>query len=177
MCKIRELSTASKTYKPKYEICPKRSALGMQDIFKLYGDDYIARHKLNAMQLKAIKDITECRTSAMGYNAKECNDCKNIKFAYNSCRNRNCPKCQGEKRYDWIEKRLKTTLDTPYYHTVFTVPNQLFELAIYNQKIFYEILFKSSSDTLKLFAKDLKWWDVDKCQVSPRCGWWWNNRR
>ena len=98
----------------------------------------------------------------MGYNAKECNDCKNIEFAYNSCRNRNYPKCQGEKRYDWIEKRLKTTLDTPYYHTVFTVPNQLFELAIYNQKIFYEILFKSSSDTLKLFAKDLKWWDVDK---------------
>ena len=102
----------------------------------------------------------------MGYNASECSDCKNIEFAYNSCRNRNCPKCQGEKRYDWIEKRLKTTLNTPYYHTVFTVPNQLFEIAIYNQKIFYEILFKSSSDTLKLFANNLKWWDVDKSTLS-----------
>jgi len=144
--------TKNNSYKPKYE---------MQDIFKLYGDDYISRHKLNSMQLKAIRDITECRTSAMGYNASECNDCKNIEFAYNSCRNRNCPKCQGNKRYDWVEKRLKTTLDTPYYHTVFTVPNQLFELAIYNQKIFYEILFKSASDTLKQFAQNLKWWDVD----------------
>jgi len=153
MCKIQTLSDNTKPYKPKYE---------MQDIFKLYGDDYIARHKLNSMQLKAIRDISECRTSTMGYNAKECNNCKNIEFAYNSCRNRNCPKCQGDKRHDWIEKRLKTTLDTPYYHTVFTVPNQLFEIGIYNQKIFYEILFQSSSDTLKLFANNLKWWDVDE---------------
>jgi hypothetical protein len=153
MCKLQDISTDSKTYKPKYE---------MQDILRLYGDDYISRHKLNSIQLKAIRDITECRTSTMGYNVSECRACKNIEFAYNSCRNRNCPKCQGEKRYEWIEKRLKTTLDVPYYHTVFTVPNQLFEIAIYNQKIFYEILFKSSSDTLKLFANDLKWWDVDK---------------
>jgi len=153
MCKIQDLSDDTKNNKPKYE---------MQDIFKLYGNDYIARHKLNYMQLKAIRDISTCRTSAMGYNARECNDCKNIEFAYNSCRNRNCPKCQGDKRYDWIEKRLKTTLDTPYYHTVFTVPNQLFEIGIYNQKIFYEILFKSSSDTLKLFANNLKWWDIDE---------------
>ena len=152
MCKIQEPLQAPKPYKPKYE---------MQDIFKLYGDDYIAKYKLNSMQLKAIQDISTCRTSAMGYNASECNDCKNIEFAYNSCRNRNCPKCQGDKRYDWIEKRLQTTLDVPYYHTVFTVPNQLFEIGIYNQKIFYEILFKSSSDTLKQFAQNLKWWDID----------------
>jgi len=123
------------------------------------------------MALKAIRDISTCRTSAMGYNASECNDCKNMEFApqghffqgtYNSCRNRNCPKCQGDKRYDWIEKRLKTTLDTPYYHTVFTVTNQLFEIAIYNQALFYEILFKSSADTLKLFGNNMKWWDIDE---------------
>jgi len=159
MSKIQDLSDDTKTYKPKYE---------MQDIFRLYGDDYIARHKLNAMQLKAIRDISTCRTSAMGYNAKECGDCKNIEFAYNSCRNRNCPKCQGDKRYDWIEKRLKTTLDTPYYHTVFTVPNQLFEIAIYNQALFYDILFKSSSETLKLFASNLKWWDVDETTLEDK---------
>jgi len=153
MCKIQEQPKAKKQYKPKYE---------MQDIFRLYGDDYIARHKLNSMQLKTMQDISTCRTSAMGYNAKECSNCKNIEIAYNSCRNRNCPKCQGDKRYDWIEKRLQTTLDVPYYHTVFTVPNQLFEIGIYNQKIFYEILFKSSSDTLKLFGNNLKWWDIDE---------------
>jgi len=152
MCKLQNISTDTKSYKPKYE---------MQDIFRLYGDDYIARHKLNAMQLKAIGDISVCRTSAMGYNAKECSECKNIEFAYNSCRNRNCPKCQGDKRYGWIEKRLKTTLHTPYYHTVFTVPNQLFEIGLYNQKLFYNILFESASQTLKQFAQNLKWWDVD----------------
>ncbi|MBL0686678.1 MAG: transposase zinc-binding domain-containing protein, partial [Sulfurospirillum sp.] len=88
-----------------------------------------------------------------------------MEFAYNSCRNRNCPKCQGDKRHEWIEKRLETTLAVPYYHTVFTVPNQLFEIGIYNQKIFYNILFKSASDTLKLFASDTKWWKMD--EVSP----------
>jgi len=69
MCKTQELLNPHKSYKSKYE---------MQDIFKLYGDDYIARHKLNSMQLKAIRDISVCRTSAMGYNASECSDCKNI---------------------------------------------------------------------------------------------------
>jgi len=104
MCKIEDISDKSKNYKPKYE---------MQDIFRLYGDDYIARHKLNPMQLKAIRDISVCRTSAMGYNASECSDCKNIEFAYNSSRNRNCPKCQGDKRYDWI---LHSWGQTLVYH-------------------------------------------------------------
>jgi hypothetical protein len=88
MCKLQEPSKKDENIKPKYEL---------QDIFKLYGDDYIARHKLNSMQLKAIRDISTCRTSALGYNASECSDCKNIEFAYNSCRNRNCPKCQGDE--------------------------------------------------------------------------------
>jgi len=77
--------------KPKYE---------MQDIFNIYGDDYIKNHKTTPEQRKAIKDISNCRTSAFGYNAKQCSGCKNIEFSYNSCRNRNCPKCQGSKRYD-----------------------------------------------------------------------------
>ena len=69
MCKIQDISNDDTSSKPKYE---------MQDIFRLYGDDYIARNKLNSMQLKAIRDISICRTSAMGYNAKECGDCKNV---------------------------------------------------------------------------------------------------
>ena len=153
MCKVKNRSDDTKNYKPKHE---------MQDIFELYGDDYIARHKLNAMQLKAIRDISVCRTSAMGYNAKECGACNNVEFAYNSCRNRNCPKCQGDKRYEWIEKRLKTTLNTPYSHTVFTIPNQLFEIGLYNQKLFYNILFESASQTLKQFTQNLKLCDVDE---------------
>ena len=68
---------------------------------------------------------------------------------------------QQQKRFEWIEKRVQTTIDVPYYHTVFTVPNQLFDIAIYNQKIFYDLLFKCASDTLKQFAQELKWWKVD----------------
>ena len=146
MCDISKKQT-----KPKYEV---------QDILNLYGDEYIKNHKLTAVQKKAITDIRSCRTSKLGYNVRECCNCSNIEFSYNSCRNRNCPKCQGEKRYKWIEDRLKTTIDTPYYHVVFTVPNQLFDIAIYNQKIFYNLLFKSASDTLKLFGKDSKYWDM-----------------
>ena len=153
MCKIAERPD----FKPSYEI---------QDIFNLYANEYISKNSLTSVQKKAITDIKHCRTSILGYNAKECCDCKNIEFAYNSCRNRNCPKCQGQKRFEWIENRLKTTIDVPYYHTVFTVPNQLFPLAIYNQKIFYNLLFKCASDTLKLFAQNTKYWDMQASQYS-----------
>ena len=132
----------------------------LQDIFNKYSHEYITTYKTTTEQKKAITDISNCRTSSFGYNAKQCNGCGNIEFSYNSCRNRNCPKCQGSKRYDWINSRLKITLDVPHYHTVFTVPNQLFEIAIYNQKIFYNLLFKCASDTLKQFAQELKWWDL-----------------
>jgi len=138
--------------KPIYEL---------QDILNLYGDAYTSNHTLTFTQQKAMKDISTCRTSKQGYNVRECSDCKNREFSYNSCRNRNCPKCQQQKRFEWVEKRLETTIDVPYYHTVFTVPNQLFDIAIYNQKIFYDLLFKCASETLKQFAQELKWWDLD----------------
>ena len=141
--------------KPYYE---------MQDIFNLYANEYKLNHKLTSEQKRAITDISNCRTSKLGYNAKQCSNCKDIEFSYNSCRNRNCPKCQGQKRFQWIQERLKRTLDVPYYHTVFTVPNQLFDIAIYNQKIFYNLLFKCSSDTLKQFAQNTKYWDMSHIQ-------------
>ena len=137
--------------KPNFEI---------QDIFNLYADDYMENHNVTNSQENVIKNISICRTSYLGFNVKQCSGCNNMEFSYNSCRDRNCPKCQGAKRYEWIEKRLKTTLDVPYYHTVFTVPNQLFEIAIYNQKIFYDLMFKCASDTLKQFGNELKWWDL-----------------
>ncbi len=139
----------------------KKPLYELQDILTLYGDAYASNNTLTFTQQKAIRDISTCRTSKQGYNARACSACKNIEFSYNSCRNRNCPKCQQQKRFEWIEKRLQTTIDVPYYHSVFTVPNQLFDIAIYNQKIFYDLLFKCASDTLKQFAQELKWWDVD----------------
>ncbi len=132
----------------------------LQDIFNKYADQYKLNNNLTSEQKRAITDITSCRTSRLGYNAKQCCSCKNIEFSYNSCRNRNCPKCQGNKRHEWIQQRMKTTLDVPYYHTVFTVPNQLFDIAIFNQKLFYDLLFRCASNTLKLFAQNTKYWDL-----------------
>ncbi|HIP27004.1 MAG TPA: transposase [Flavobacteriaceae bacterium] len=154
MCKVEFKNNDNKPY---YEL---------QDIFNKYSNKYRLNHKLTSEQKRAITDITSCRTSKLGFNARECSDCKNIEFSYNSCRNRNCPKCQGQKRFQWVQNRLKTTLNVPYYHTVFTVPNQLFDIAIYNQKIFYDLLFKCSSDTLKLFALNTKYWNFKEIEQS-----------
>ena len=102
MCKITIEDDTNNIIKPKvansgceinfpvkYEI---------QDIFNKYANKYISTHKITPEQNKAIKSIINCRTSVLGYNAKQCSDCKNIEFSYNSCRNRNCPKCQQSKR-------------------------------------------------------------------------------
>ena len=70
---------------------------------KLYADSYLEDNEVTSIQLKAIKDISNCRTSVLGYNVRQCNDCGNMEFSYNSCRNRNCPKCQGLKRFQWIK--------------------------------------------------------------------------
>ena len=108
MCKLQEQSS-----KPHYEL---------QDIFKIYADDFLNTHQTTSIQRKAISDIQACRTSSLGYNARECTICKNVEFSYNSCRNRNCPKCQGQKRFKWIQDRLKTTINVPYFRTVFILP-------------------------------------------------------
>jgi len=154
MCKIQE-----KDNKPSYEL---------QDIFNLHVDDFLKNNPTTSVQRKAIADIQACRTSRLGYNARECCECKNVEFSYNSCRNRNCPKCQGQKRFKWIQDRLKTTIKVPYFHTVFTVPNQLFEIAILNQRFFYTLLFKASSDTIKLFAQDTKYWNMKDIKIEQR---------
>jgi len=85
MCKIPN-TTANR---PTYEL---------KDIFNLYGDEYIKNHKLTSVQKKAITDIRACRTSALGYNARECCDCSNVEFSYNSCQNRNCPQVSRSKK-------------------------------------------------------------------------------
>jgi hypothetical protein len=144
----------------------KKQSYEVQDIIRKYSDEYMLNNKTTSVQKRAITDILNCRTSSLGYNARQCSLCKHMEFSYNSCRNRNCPKCQGNKRYEWVNARLKTTINVAHYHTVFTVPNQLFEIAIYNQKIFYDLLFKCASDTLKQFAQELKWWDVKHLQYN-----------
>jgi hypothetical protein len=133
---------------PKYELA---------DILTRYLPAYLKGHKLSALQYKVTNAIMNCRTSRLGYHKFRCEECGYEKIEYNSCRNRHCPKCQGEKRMQWVNKRLEELLSVFYYHVVFTMVHSLNLLAIYNKEIFYDIMMRASGKTLQEFAQDPKY--------------------
>ena len=98
--------------------------------------------------------IERCRTAALGGHVERCDDCGHQRIAYNSCRNRNCPKCQGLARAQWLEDRQAELLDVPYFHVVFTVPEAVATIAFQNQTVVYDILFRAASETLRTIAAD-----------------------
>lgn len=104
-------------------------------------------------QQKTLRAIAECRTAALGGHRDACSDCGNISISYNSCRNRHCPKCQGHKREEWIQKREADLLPCTYYHVVFTLPQELNTLALHQPKLVYDALFASAWATLHQFGK------------------------
>lgn len=108
---------------------------------------------LNPHQQRTLRAIEECRTPELGGHVDVCDDCGNISVSYNSCRNRHCPKCQGHKREEWIQKREQELLPCTYYHVVFTLPQELNRLALHQPKIVYDALFKSVWQTLNQFGK------------------------
>lgn len=105
-------------------------------------------------QWRAVSSITNCRTHILGGHKLSCYSCEFSKNAYNSCRNRHCPKCQYLARMKWIEKRTEDVLPCEYFHVVFTIPKELRMLFLQNKKLCYNILFKASSDTLKEVAEN-----------------------
>ena len=109
---------------------------------------------LNTWQLRTLSAIKRCRTSALGGHIDACDSCGKINISYNSCRNRHCPKCQGNKRDDWIEARTTELLPVPYFHVVFTLPDSLNSLAIHDPKLVYNLLFETAWATLKTFGKN-----------------------
>jgi len=112
----------------------------------------------NRWKLRTLYALANCRTSALGYHIDKCDnpDCNHIHISYNSCRNRHCPKCQGHKREQWIYDREKELLNVPYYHIVFTLPEQLNILCLQKTSLMYEILFKVSWSVVKDFALNPK---------------------
>src|ERR1700719_4989013 len=98
--------------------------------------------------------IESCRTAALGGHVERCGDCGHQRVAHNSCRNRNCPKCQGLARAQWLEDRQAELLDVPYFHVVFTVPQEIEVIASQNQTIIYDIVFRAASETLRVIAAD-----------------------
>lgn len=103
-------------------------------------------------QHKTLRAIAQCRTGALGGHVDACNECGNISISYNSCRNRHCPKCQGHKREEWIQKREADLLPCTYYHVVFTLPQELNGLALHQPKLVYDALFAAVWATLNQFG-------------------------
>jgi hypothetical protein len=133
-----------------------RPALEVADIFRVHGP---AWRKANAGhvsldQLKVMSAIESCRTAALGGHVARCEKCSHTLIAYNSCRNRHCPKCQGAAAREWLAEREAELLPVPYYHVVFTLPAAIADIAYQNKEVIYDLLFKASSQTMLTIAAD-----------------------
>ena len=133
-----------------------RRRLELADVIRPYREALLERwgSRLTAWQRQALDDIASCRTAALGGHVEQCDSCSERRIAYNSCRNRHCPKCQSTARDRWLLARSKELLPVGYSHVVFTVPQQLQALALHNQKVFYRLLFKAASRALLELAAD-----------------------
>jgi hypothetical protein len=123
------------------------------DVFRLYGGQYRREHRLPAAHLKVMHAVEVCRTAALGGHLERCDTCAFERPAFNSCRNRHCPKCGGSAARQWVEKRRKEVLPVGYFHLVFTVPHELNPLILVNKRVLLNILFKAVSETLKDFGR------------------------
>jgi len=135
----------------------QRSWLDIGEIFRTHGDEYRRTHTLTPEQSKAMRAIARCRTAALGGHLDVCTECGHQRPAYNSCRDRHCSKCQSLAQAKWLEERKERILPTPYFHVVFTLPQQLRALVRRNPGPLYSLLFHSSSATLTTLARDDKW--------------------
>jgi hypothetical protein len=135
-----------------------RPHLEVADILVAHGDAYVARHRghLSRGQLKVISAIRACRTAALGGHVARCETCRHVEIAYNSCRNRHCPKCQGQAARAWLAKRQADLLPVPYDHVVFTLPAPIAAIAFQNKAVVYDLLFRTAADTLLTIAADPK---------------------
>jgi predicted Zn-ribbon and HTH transcriptional regulator len=133
-----------------------RPALEVADIFRGHGVAWRHAHAghLSLEQLKVMSAIESCRTAALGGHVARCEDCAYTTIAYNSCRNRHCPKCQGAAAKEWLAAREAELLPVPYYHVVFTLPGPIGDIAYQNKAVIYDILFKASAETLVTIAAD-----------------------
>jgi len=135
-----------------------RPALEVADIFRGHGPAWRQAHAghVSLDQLKVMSAIERCRTAALGGHVARCADCAYTTIAYNSCRNRHCPKCQGAAAKDWLADREAELLPVPYYHVVFTLPAAIADIAYQNKAVVYDLLFKVSAETMLTIAADPK---------------------
>ena len=116
----------------------------------------ISKLNINSYQLRIFNNIAKCHTAELGGVALACSDCNHVQYKYHSCRNRHCPSCQGGKTEEWINRQQKYLLNVPYFHVVFTIPEELRSLCIFKPRIMYNLLFKASWETIHTLSKDSK---------------------
>src|SRR6266481_976301 len=135
-----------------------RPALEVADIFRGHGAAWrhANRGHVSLDQLKVMSAIESCRTAALGGHVARCEDCAHTMIAYNSCRNRHCPKCQGAAAREWMAAREAELLPVPYFHVVFTLPVAIGDIAYHNKAMIYDLLFTASAQTMLTIAADPK---------------------
>ncbi len=133
-----------------------RAALEVADIFRRHGDAFRAAQggRLLSDQRRVMAAIEACRTATLGGHIERCDDCGLVRIAYNSCRDRHCPKCQGLARVQWLADRQADLLPIPYFHVVFTVPAPIATIALQNKAVVYDMLLKTAAETIRLISAD-----------------------
>jgi hypothetical protein len=135
-----------------------RPALEVADVIRQYGEAFLDKHggRLSRSQRQALRDLVRCRTAELGGHLEHCLDCGHDRIAYNSCRNRHCPKCQALARAHWLDQQAQHLLPVEYHHVVFTLPAELSNLALANPAVLYDLLMRSAAATLRDVAANPK---------------------
>ena len=129
-----------------------RTRFELADVVNSFRAGLVAQTKLSPLQLKVLGKISQCRTAPLGGHEEACENCGTLRYSYNSCGDRHCPKCQAAKQAFWIDDLIQNTLPVKHYHIVFTVPHQLNAICLHNQRMYYDLLFAAVWHTLRSFG-------------------------
>ncbi len=133
-----------------------RATHEVADVVRLFGEELLAAGSVSPAGRRVMSALVACRTSRLGGHVEACDACGYQRVAYNSCRNRHCPKCQGSRQAQWLEDRAKDLLPVEYFHVVFTMPAEIATIALQNKRVVYGILFAASAATLRTVAADAR---------------------
>ncbi len=142
---------------PGVQTVSRKQRPEVAEIFRRYLDQYRSAHDFSAEQHKVARHIQQCRTAALGGHVEVCDSCAHTRIAYNSCRDRHCPKCQAMVKEQWLAARQAELLPCGYFHLVFTLPHVLNLLVLHNRKLCLALIFSSVNQTLQCFAADPQW--------------------
>lgn len=129
-----------------------RTSFELAEVVRLFGATLVANTRLTPLQLKVLAKIAACRTAALGGHEEACENCGTLRYSYNSCGDRHCPKCQAAKQAFWIDDLVQNTLPVKHFHIVFTAPHMLNAVCLHNQRLYYDLLFAAVWNTLRSFG-------------------------